>query len=245
MNRRTAAAVVLAIGVSSMAYAQTSPGAGMHPRAGTVTHLHLSADGSVLVPPDELVATLLAEARSASAAAAQHQVNELMAQGLKEARGIAGVEARAIGYSVRVADSATPAVPDERPTPQRPGWIAEQTLELRSNAGEQVLELVGKLQDVGFAVAGLDWQLSPALGRKARDTAMQEALKALQVRTAAAAAVLGLKVDHLQDVRVDMAEVVPVRPMMAMAARAGPTPEATAVPQAVTSRVCADVVLRP
>jgi uncharacterized protein YggE len=245
MNRRTAAAVVLAIGASSIAYAQTSPDAGPHASPGMLTHLHLSAEGSVSVPPDELVAMLVAEAQAAATSAAQHQVNELMAGGLKEARGIAGVEARAIGYSVRMVDLNTPAVPDVRPAPQRPGWIAEQTLELRSNAGEQLLDLMGKLQGAGFATAGLNWQLSPTLGRHARDTAMQEALKALQARAAAAAAVLGLRVDHLQDVQVDMPEVVPIRPMMAMAAKAGPPPEATAAPQAVTSDVSADVVLRP
>ncbi len=71
------------------------------------------------------------------------------------------------------------------------------------------------------------------------------ALKAPQARAAAAAAVLGLHVDHRQEIRVDVRDVFPVRPMMAMAARAAPAPEVTAVPQVVTTEVSADIMLRP
>jgi hypothetical protein len=49
----------------------------------------------------------------------------------------------------------------------------------------------------------------------------------------------------VQDVQVDMPAVGPGRPMMAMAMRADPPPEATAASQAVISEVSADVVLRP
>ena len=47
----------------------------------------------------------------------------------------------------------------------------------------------------------------------------------------------------MRDVRVDMPEPSPIRPMMAMRMKAGPAPEATASPQNVTSEVSADVVL--
>lgn len=243
MIRRAPIVVAVVMGVSGAANAQAPSDAGPHASPATVTHLHLSADGSVSVPPDELVATLVATAKSPSAAAAQHQVNVLMAQGLKEAQAIVGITARAVGYSVQSADPVPATV--EKPTSQRSEWVAEQTLELRSNASEQLLSLVGKLQGAGFAAARLDWELSPVLGRKARDAAMQEALKALQARMTAAAAVLDLREDHLQDVEVDMRDIVPVRPTMAIAMRAGPPPQATAAPQAVTSEVSADVVLRP
>ncbi len=66
------------------------------------------------------------------------------------------------------------------------------------------------------------------------------------MRAAAAAAALGLHVDHLREVRLDGPVLVP-RPlggMMAMAARAVP-PQATAAPAEVTVEVSADVVLRP
>ncbi len=207
------------------------------------THLHLSADGSVQVPPDLLVADLVASATSASPAVAQRAVNTLMLHGLNAAKGVTGVDARAMDYSVDPVDLNEPLLPTSRPLPRRSGWTAQQTLELRSPAGEQLLDLVGKLQGEGLAVGSLGWQLSPALGDKARNAAMVEALKALRSRAAAAASTLGLEVDHLQDVRVDMPEVFPVRPMMAMAARMGP-PSATASPQFVSSQVTAEVIVR-
>ena len=106
-----------------------------------------------------------------------------------------------------------------------------------------MFSLVGKLQDQGLATASLGWQLSPELGRAARDGAMVKALQALRDRADKAAQALGLKVDHLQDVRVDMPEPTPIRPMMAMRMKAGPEPQATASPQDITSEASADVVL--
>ena len=71
-------------------------------------------------------------------------------------------------------------------------WQAQQTLEVRSPSGTEILGLVGKLQGVGFLVVGLYWQLSPELSREVRDEAMVKALQAL--RAAAAAAALGVRV---------------------------------------------------
>ena len=199
------------------------------------TMLHLSATGSVLASPDQLVADLVAQVTSPSAAAAQRHVNGMIGDGLKAAQAVAGVDARAIGYSVSPNDD------------KRVSWTAQQTLELRGSDGPALLDLAGKLQGQGLAAASLDWQLSPSLRRKAHDDATTAALKELQARAASAAATLGLKIDHLQDVRLDAAEFQPRRPMgmMAMAARAMPPPQATAAPEDVTADVSADVVLRP
>lgn len=200
------------------------------------TILHLSATGSVQVSPDELVADLVAQATSPAAANAQRRVNEMMAAGMKAARGVAGVEARAIGYSVSPND-------DKRPT-----WTAQQTLELRGTDGPALLDLVGVVQQQGMATASLDWQLSPALRRKAHDDATTAALKELQERAASAAATLGLHVRFMRDVRLDEPDIVPRPPFRVMAmARAvsAPPPQATAVPEDVTAQASADVVLRP
>ncbi len=161
-------------------------------------------------------------------------MNGLIADALKAARGVPGVEARAVGYSVAPAGDG------------HAGWTARQTLELGDGDGPALLDLVGRLQEQGLVAASLDWQLSPALRQKAHDEATLAALRALQARAATAAAALGLHVDHLRDVRLDAPAFVP-RPlggMMAMAARAAP-PQATAAPAEVTAEASADVVLRP
>jgi hypothetical protein len=56
---------------------------------------------------------------------------------------------------------------------------------------------------------------------------------------------LGLKVDKLQDVRVDTQGTMQIRPLMATLMQAGPPPQASASPQDITSEVSADVFLRP
>ena len=164
------------------------------------TMLHLSATGSALTSPDQLVADLVAQVTSPSAAVAQRHVNGMIGDGLKAAQAVAGVDARAIGYSVSPNDD------------KRVSWTAQQTLELRGSDGPALLDLAGKLQEQGFAAASLDWQLSPALRRKAYDEATTTALKELQARAASAAATLGLHVDHLQDVRLDAPDFQPRRP---------------------------------
>ena len=201
------------------------------------TILHLLATGTVQVSPDLLVADLVAQATSPSAASAQRRVNEMMTAGIKAAKAVAGVETRAIGYSVSPND-------DKRPT-----WTAQQTLELRGSDGPSLLDLAGTLQQQGFATASLEWQLSPALRRKAHDDATTAALKELQERAASAAATLGLHVRFLRDVRLDEPDLVPRGPfrVMGLAARSmpAPPPQATATPEDITAQASADVVLRP
>ena len=237
---RTMAYVMAVLALSATPVWAQAPASGE--AYANLTHLHLSAEGSVSEPPDVLVGDLTAEATSPSAVDAQRKVNAMMAQGMKDAHATEGIEARAMGYAVNQVDLDEGVVP-VRPHPRRMGWTAQQTLEVRGKDGDRLLSLVGKLQDEGLAVASLDWQLSPELGREARDAAMVKALQALRVRADKAAQALGLKVDHLQDVRVDLPEPMPIRPLMAMRMKAGPAPEATASPQDITSEASADVVL--
>ena len=65
------------------------------------------------------VAYLVAQAASPSAASAQRRFNTLIDSGMKTARGVAGLDARAIDYSVGPIDD------------KHTSWSAQQTLELR------------------------------------------------------------------------------------------------------------------
>jgi uncharacterized protein YggE len=202
---------------------------------GTSTIVHLSATGSVRTPPDELVADLVAQATAPSAAAAQRRVNTLIDAGMKTARGVAGLNARAIDYSVGPVDE------------KHTSWSAQQTLELRGADGPSLLDIAGTLQASGFVMGSLDWQLSPALGRQAHDEATTAALKELMARVKSAASTLGLQVDHVQQVTLDGPgyQPRPPFPVRAMAARAMPAPQATAALEEVTAEVSADYVLKP
>lgn len=202
--------------------------------ADSETLLHLSAGGSAQATPDQLVANLVAQDTAALPADAQRRVNALIADGMQTARSVSAVDARAIGYEVSPADE------------KRSRWLAQQTLELRSADGPALLDLTNRLQQQGLVTMSLGWQLSPALRRKANAEATTVALKALQEQAAAAAAALGLRIDHVKDVELQPREPRPFRPMMAMAARgAAPPPQATDAPEDVTAEVAADIVLRP
>ncbi|MGI4815964.1 MAG: SIMPL domain-containing protein [Janthinobacterium lividum] len=136
---RFLACAAIGLAVVQPASAQVAP---------STTVLHLSATGFVQVAPDQLAAELVAQSTSPSAAMAQRQVNTMMANGMKAAQAIAGVDARAVGYSVTPGD-------DKHAT-----WIAQQILELRGADRPALLDLAGKFQERGLALASLDWQLS-------------------------------------------------------------------------------------
>jgi predicted secreted protein len=220
-------AAVLAL-LMSRAEAQPAP-------QGNSTLVHLPATGTVQASPDELVADLVAQATSPSAAAAQRRVNTLIDTGMKTASGETSLDSRAIDYLVNPVDDKHTA------------WSAPQTLELRGSDGPSLLDLAGKLQGSGFVMNSLDWRLSPALRRKAHDEATTMALKELMARAKATASTLGLQVDHIQQVTLNPPSYQPRPPfpMMAMAARAMPAPQATAAPEDVTAEVSADYVLKP
>ena len=225
------------IGIAILIVTQTVRPSAAQPAAAVAdqTVLQLSAEGSVQAAPDRLVADLLAQSTSPSAASAQRRVNALIGDGLKAALSVTGIEARAIGYLVGPTDEKHAA------------WVAQQTLELRGADGPALLDLIGRLQERGLAAASLDWQLSPALRRKAHEEATTAALKELQARAASAAATLGLHVDHVQNVQLDepVYQPRPPFPALAMATRAMPAPQATAAPEDITATVSAAYILRP
>jgi hypothetical protein len=70
-------------------------------------------------------------------------------------------------------------------------------------------DVAGKIQGGGFVIASLDWQLSPALRRKAHDKATTAALMA---RVKSAASTLGLQVHLVQQVTLDGPPTNPGRP---------------------------------
>ncbi|MGH7154152.1 MAG: SIMPL domain-containing protein [Acetobacteraceae bacterium] len=199
------------------------------------TILHLSDTETVVAHPDELVASLRAEAVGLNAAAAQQVVNSAMASALARAKQIPGVDAATEGYTAWQATE-----------PHR--WQASQTLVLRSHDGPTLLTLVGELQQHGLAMSDLSWQLSPEAASKARDQALREALGKLQGRAEEAAGLLGLRFQQFQRVSIASPRPVPFAPraMMSAAMAAAPTPpsaQAQEVPVSATAD--ADAVLLP
>ena len=192
------------------------------------TRLRLSESGSVTVQPDELVASLRIEARAATAAEAQEQVNRAMAAALTTARAVAGARVTTGHYAAR-ADR------------DKQEFVAQQSLNLRGP--EPLVALVGQLQAEGLLLDNIAWQLTEAAQRQGRDEATRVAIRAVQERGAAIARDLGLRVTALRDLYVESSPEA--RPMMAARAMAAPTaPSVTAEEITVSARVTADLLLR-
>jgi predicted secreted protein len=203
------------------------------------TLLHLADTETVTVAPDELAASLRADATSVSPADAQQRVNTAMTDALSNAQKVAGVTVSTGAYSVW----------HKGPTPQDSSerWQASQSLELTSHDSVALLTLVGTLQHNGLAIGALNWRLSREAQRKAHDDATREAVAALLIRAQEAADLLHLRFGSFKEVRLDSAAPMPMpRFAGAMAAMAAPTeapPNAVATDVPVSATVDADAIL--
>jgi predicted secreted protein len=205
------------------------------------TILHLAETATVMAAPDEIAATLSAEATSASASDAQARVNAAMQQALAQAHKIDGLVISTGGYGVwRTGPTSTDRT--ER-------WQVSQTLSLTGHDGPSLLNLVGVLQQQGLAVGGLGWRLSRAAERQAHQAATKQALSGLRGRVEEAAALLDLRFDQFKEVRLDGAGQQPMpRAMampMAMSAASAPPPSVAPEDVPVSATAEADAILSP
>lgn len=205
-------------------------------RADTI--LHLSVPGEVQVQPDEIVATLRAEAEGATAAAVQATVNTMMTAALAQAHGTNGIAATTENYFV---SQSSPAKPNEPRV-----WHAAQSVQLTGHDGGAMLNLVGTLQQAGLGLEGLVWRISPARAETARADATDRAIKALRARAAHDAALLDLRLIGFDRVAIEDIRPGP-RPVpfraAAMNAAAAPPPSAESEPLTVSVTVEADARL--
>jgi predicted secreted protein len=199
--------------------------------AGPGTLLRLSETVEVTRVPDEVQATLRAEARDASAAGVQAAVNRTMAAALEAARAVPGITATTGAY--RTWRGEEPA-----------RWMASQTLNLRGGNGAALLELAGALQARGLALGGISHGLTRDTARTARQEASALALEAIRARAEALATGMGMRVERIAEINLEATDTTPPRPMMAGAmARAAAAPVAQAEDILVSATAQAVVVL--
>ena len=236
---RTAIAICCAAGLTAT-YPAAAQSCGPQPPPGSGPPiLHLTANTTVKVQPTILVADLTALARSATAVPAQRRVNQLMA----EAKALASASR---GIDVVFEDYSTNYVEEKGRNPAY--WTASQTVELRGQSGEAVLDLVGRLQAIGLTINGLDWQVPDEQANAAGREAAIKALTTLRQQAAAAAKALDL---HVQGYRsVDLSSgPFPIAPMprfgAAQMVAAMPPPQAIAQTRDITVTVSANVIPGP
>jgi uncharacterized protein len=206
------------------------------------TVLRLAETVTVMVTPDELAATLRAEAIAPNAQDAQRRVNDMMRDALEGAKKAAGVTVSTGGYNVwRVG-----MIPQDRAE----RWQAGQSINLSGKDAEAMLKLVGDLQQKGFVQSNLGWRLSRETEHAARQNATKQALSGLRGRADDAAEILGLRFASFREVRLDSVTPPPVIPrsqtFMARAAMSpGQPPSAEPEDLPVTASAEADILLKP
>jgi uncharacterized protein YggE len=226
--KRFCLALLIAAGLASPAIAQTT--------------LNLSANATVLAPPDEMTASLTVQANAGSAAAAQGKVNMLMGKALAEARATAGITATTAEYSVQ----------DTSEKQNGTAFQASQSLTLTMPAPGTTppaafTALLGQLQAQNLQLNNLAGDLSAAGRQQAANQAITAAIGQVQAQAAMVAKTLGEKVQSIKTLNINADGPGPVTPMrmMAMAAPQAAPPQAAPGPVAINANVNAEILLGP
>ncbi|MBI1275735.1 DUF541 domain-containing protein, partial [bacterium] len=180
----------------------------------------------------------------------QDAINRTMQAGVAKAKAVTSVKVNTGSYNIYSYDpNPQPAGSKAKP---RLKWRGSQTIELEGKDSAAVLDLTGKLQDMGFAMNGLNYILSTEKAEGFRDQLIARALGTLKARAALMAKSLGKSSYELLEINVDSnANVVPYMPKaMMMRAEAGAaadmaTPVAEPGQTDVTLTVGASVLLKP
>ncbi|MCE2575335.1 SIMPL domain-containing protein [Komagataeibacter sp. FNDCR2] len=236
--RRALPALVLAAALCPAAVMAQTPAADN--ATPDETTLDLIASGTVQARPDELTASFFAESRADTAAAAQAQVNALIAKAMATTAHVDGLNVNAESYFVRHDDG------DPRQN-RKPGWVARQTIRLTAQDGKILLPLIGQLQAENLALTQLDWSLSRARRAELTRQAESLALQDMQQRAQAAATTLKRKVSVIMSVVLEDQNTPHPMPMMMMARASADSmaPSAPAGMEDVTATAHGTLLLKP
>lgn len=215
------------------------------------TFLSLSATEQVDLKQDLLQASLRIEVDGKDPKKVQDEINKAMQKAIAETKDIKEVKTSTGQYNLYSYD------PNPNPQPKTNirnyQWKGSQTIDLQSKDQAKLLQLTGKIQELGFAMNGLNYTLSPEQSEAYRDNLMTAALKKIQTKADLAAKALGKGSYDIVEVNVDGAGPIQPMPVMYKTARmemasdaAGmAAPVAQAGEQTVSLSVTARVVLKP
>jgi predicted secreted protein len=218
------------------------------------TFVTLSASDQKKVEQDLLVASLRIEIDGKDARKVQDEINKAMQKAMDIAKSDAALKVSTGNYYVYSYD------PNPSPTPlsnsemkKRLVWKGSQTIDIQSKDAQKILDGVGKIQDLGFAMNGLNYMLSPELGEAQRDELLVGALNKIQKKAGLIAKTLGKSGYDIVEVNIEGSYMPQPQPVMMMkAARADMAMEsAVSAPVAapgesdVSLSVSARVLLKP
>lgn len=173
------------------------------PPEGT-TIINLSATEKRTLPQDLLIASLRIEAEDKSSpTTVQKKINEAMTKALDLAKKEGAFKVSTGAYSVYKNEYVIVTNPKTGEQRTEKKWMGSQSIEIQSKDSTKLLEAVGKIQEMGFAMNNLAYTLSPELMDKTRDELLTAALKKLISKAEIVAKTLGKSKADLVDVNVD------------------------------------------
>jgi predicted secreted protein len=216
------------------------------------TALNISATERIEVEQDLLVASLRIQEEAKDAKEVQKTINEAMAKALALTKKYPYLKIETGQYYVhpdyryiRKEGESNERILDK--------WRGSQTLTIKSKATDDVLTVTGKIQDMGFMMNGLNYQLSPEKHEDVRDGLMEDTVKKLKARAMRVAKALNKDNVDIVEINVDANHHSP-RPvyaraksmeMMAMSAdSAMPTPTAEAGETSVSMTINARAIIK-
>src|SRR3990167_3100372 len=214
----------------------------------------LSASDQKKVTQDLLVASLRIEIDNKDSRKVQDDINKAMKSALDIVKAEPEIKVSTGSYYVYNFDPnpAPPKPLSNDEMKKRMVWKGSQTIDLKSKDAQKILDILGKLQDMGFVMNGLNYTLSPELAEAQKDELLIGSLKKIQNKAALVAKTLGKSGYEIADLTID-GSYVPQQPvpMMSMA-RSGAMEKAdmaatVAAPSEddVSLSVSARVVLKP
>lgn len=215
------------------------------------TVLNISATERVEVEQDTLVASLRIQVEDEEAFKVQKEINTAMKKAVDLAKQNEDLKVETGQYYVSpdYRQVKTSMTTSKREIDK---WRGSQTLIIKSKNSQDVLEIVGIIQDMGFVMNGLSYELSKNKYESARETLMEDTIKALQERAQRVAKSLGKSKVDIVEINVDSMPMNP-RPvytrtaskmeMMSMAADSMPAPTAQPGTNDVSMTINARVIL--
>jgi len=187
------------------------------------TVVTLSASDQKKVTQDLLVASLRIENDGKDSRKVQDIINKAMKAAVDLAKAEPAIKVGTSGYTVYSYD------PNPSPTPlsnaearKRMVWKGSQTIDLQSKDSQKILDIVAKIQDMGFVMNGLNYMLSPELAEAQRDDLLVGALKKIQAKAQLVAKTLGKTGYEIGELTIDGSYMPqPSSPMMEMSVTRG------------------------
>ena len=185
-------------------------------KAKTYDRIQLSADASMQVENDTLIAQLYAQREGSDLSQLADEVNRKITQAVQRVKQVEGVSLQTQGYLTY------PVYQQQRQT----GWRVRQSIRLESRDGVKLSRLLSELQS-SLALDSLQYSISPAQRQSAEEQLIEQAIAAFQQRAALVTKQLGHSEYRLVEMQINTAGE-PIQPqrlragVMAMEAAVAP-----------------------